>query len=86
MVVQVGDNGSGKTTLLKILNGEFNPTAGVRHVHRNLVIGYFTQHHVDQLELGISSLEFMAKQFPGGSLGWRACFSASRLQINEESS
>lgn len=61
----VGDNGSGKTTLLKILNGEFNPTAGVRHVHRNLVIGYFTQHHVDQLELGISSLEFMAKQFPG---------------------
>lgn len=61
----VGDNGSGKTTLLKILNGELNPTAGVRHVHRNLVIGYFTQHHVDQLELGISSLEFMAKQFPG---------------------
>ncbi|KAH7959191.1 hypothetical protein HPB49_009160 [Dermacentor silvarum] len=63
----VGDNGSGKTTLLKILNGELNPTAGVRHVHRNLVIGYFTQHHVDQLELGISSLEFMAKQFPGKS-------------------
>ncbi|CAN7987411.1 unnamed protein product [Ixodes pacificus] len=61
----VGDNGSGKTTLLKILNGELNPSAGVRHVHRNLVVGYFTQHHVDQLELGVSSLEFMAKTFPG---------------------
>lgn len=61
----VGDNGSGKTTLLKVLNGELNPTRGIRHCHRNLVIGYFTQHHVDQLDMALSSLEFLARRFPG---------------------
>ncbi|GFQ96264.1 ATP-binding cassette sub-family F member 3, partial [Trichonephila clavata] len=61
----VGDNGSGKTTLLKLLIGDLNPIKGIRHFHRNLVIGYFTQHHVDQLDLNLSSLEFLAKKFPG---------------------
>lgn len=64
----VGDNGSGKTTLLKLLIGDLDPSKGIRHAHRNLVIGYFTQHHVDQLELGVSSLEFLAKKFPGKSI------------------
>ncbi|XP_035223742.1 ATP-binding cassette sub-family F member 3-like [Stegodyphus dumicola] len=63
----VGDNGSGKTTLLKILIGELEPTKGIRHSHRNLVIGYFTQHHVDQLDMNLSSLEFLARRFPGRS-------------------
>ncbi|KRT86653.1 hypothetical protein AMK59_683, partial [Oryctes borbonicus] len=45
----VGDNGAGKTTLLKIIMGLLNPTSGMRHTHRNLKFGYFSQHHVDQL-------------------------------------
>ncbi|GFT35385.1 ATP-binding cassette sub-family F member 3 [Nephila pilipes] len=61
----VGDNGSGKTTLLKLLIGDLEPSKGIRHSHRNLVIGYFTQHHVDQLDMNLSSLEFLAKRFPG---------------------
>jgi len=61
----VGDNGSGKTTLLKLLIGDLDPTKGIRHAHRNLVIGYFTQHHVDQLDMNLSSLEFLARKFPG---------------------
>ena len=56
----VGDNGSGKTTLLKLLNGMNNPTKGIKHAHRNLKIGYFTQHHVDQLVMNQSPLEFLA--------------------------
>ncbi|GIZ00976.1 ATP-binding cassette sub-family F member 3 [Caerostris extrusa] len=63
----VGDNGSGKTTLLKLLIGDLEPTKGIRHSHRNLVVGYFTQHHVDQLDMNLSSLEFLAKRFPGKS-------------------
>ncbi|KAI1717926.1 ABC transporter domain-containing protein [Ditylenchus destructor] len=60
----VGENGSGKTTLLKVLLGELNPTTGVRNAHRRLNIGYFTQHHVDQLDMEMSGLELIAQKFP----------------------
>ncbi|CAE1242067.1 ABCF3 [Acanthosepion pharaonis] len=61
----VGENGAGKTTLLKILLGELNPVRGLRNAHRNLKIGYFSQHHVDQLEMDVSSVELLALRFPG---------------------
>ncbi|XP_022110204.1 ATP-binding cassette sub-family F member 3-like [Acanthaster planci] len=61
----VGENGSGKTTLLKILIGQLEPVSGVVHRHRNLRIGYFSQHHVDQLDMDQTSVEVMASRFPG---------------------
>ncbi|KAL8578789.1 ATP-binding cassette sub- F member 3 [Nucella lapillus] len=61
----VGENGAGKTTLLKLLLGVLDPVKGIRHVHRNLKIGYFTQHHIDQLEMGQCSVELLAERFPG---------------------
>ncbi|XP_029442340.1 ATP-binding cassette sub-family F member 3 isoform X2 [Rhinatrema bivittatum] len=61
----VGENGAGKSTMLRILMGDLTPVHGIRHAHRNLKIGYFSQHHVDQLDLNISALELLAKRFPG---------------------
>ncbi|XP_018432049.1 PREDICTED: ATP-binding cassette sub-family F member 3 [Nanorana parkeri] len=61
----VGENGAGKSTMLKLLMGELSPVQGIRHGHRNLKIGYFSQHHVDQLDLNISAVELLAKRFPG---------------------
>lgn len=61
----VGENGAGKTTLLKLLLGDLDPVKGFRHVHRNLKIGYFTQHHVDQLDMSVTSVELLAARFPG---------------------
>ncbi|ETE60142.1 hypothetical protein L345_14119, partial [Ophiophagus hannah] len=63
----VGENGAGKSTMLKILMGDLAPVRGIRHAHRNLKIGYFSQHHVDQLDLDISATELLAKRFPGKS-------------------
>ncbi|XP_062408920.1 ATP-binding cassette sub-family F member 3 [Sardina pilchardus] len=61
----VGENGAGKTTALKLLMGELTPVNGVRHSHRNLKIGYFSQHHVDQLDMNVCSVELLLNKFPG---------------------
>ncbi|XP_039987066.1 ATP-binding cassette sub-family F member 3 isoform X2 [Xiphias gladius] len=63
----VGENGAGKTTVLKLLMGELTPVSGVRQAHRNLKIGYFSQHHVDQLDLNVCSVELLLNKFPGRS-------------------
>lgn len=63
--MQVGENGTGKTTLLKIIMGILTPTKGIRHVHRNLKFGYFSQHHVDQLDMKVSSVELLQTSYPG---------------------
>ena len=62
---QVGENGAGKTTLLKILLGDLSPVSGLRHAHRSLRIGYFSQHHVDQLDMNMNSVEVLASKYPG---------------------
>lgn len=61
----VGDNGAGKTTLLKIIMGMLTPTKGIRHVHRNLKFGYFSQHHVDQLDMNVNCVELLQSSYPG---------------------
>ncbi|CAG0883790.1 unnamed protein product [Darwinula stevensoni] len=61
----VGENGAGKTTLLRLILGDLSPTGGVRNAHRNLRFGYFTQHHVDQLDLSFSPLQLIQSRFQG---------------------
>jgi len=55
----------GKTTLLKLLVEELEPTKGQRHGHRNLAIGYFTQHFVDQLPMNVNCVDVLQAKFPG---------------------
>lgn len=59
------DNGAGKTTLLKLVVGSLSSTRGTVHVHRNLKFGYFSQHHVDQLDLKVCPVELLQNRFPG---------------------
>ena len=57
----VGPNGAGKTTVLKLLIGDLEPASGLISKHPRLRIGYFTQHHVDQLDMTASPLTYFSR-------------------------
>ena len=52
----LGSNGEGKSTLIKSLNGELALISGSKIEGKNLRIGYFSQHQVDDLDLNKSAL------------------------------
>ncbi|KAG7713315.1 hypothetical protein KL949_005153 [Ogataea haglerorum] len=64
-IALVGANGCGKTTLLKILMGDNTPLKGSVTRNSRLRIGYFAQHHVDQMDLNLSAVSWLSTKFPG---------------------
>ncbi|MEW5305584.1 MAG: hypothetical protein WDW36_008116 [Sanguina aurantia] len=77
-VALVGPNGAGKSTLLKLMTGDLTPIKGTVTRHSHLAIGRYHQHSVDQLDEGVSTLEFFKASFPNSSIfkreeeEWRA--------------
>ena len=61
----LGRNGAGKSTLVKLLAGELRPLSGVRREGRNLAIGYFAQHQLEQLRPDESPLQHLSRLEPG---------------------
>ena len=49
-IALLGRNGAGKSTLMKLLAGELEARAGKRTEARDLRIGYFAQHQLEQLD------------------------------------
>lgn len=60
----LGRNGAGKTTLIKLLAKELAPLSGKRVEGKDLSIGYFAQHQLEQLRLDESPLQHMMKLDP----------------------
>lgn len=64
-VALIGANGVGKSTLLKLIVGDLNATEGQIQRNAKLRFGYFSQHHIDQLDIRKTPLEFLQTKFPG---------------------
>src|ERR1700691_5030470 len=56
----LGRNGAGKSTVMKLLAGELAPLAGVRTEARDLRLGYFAQHQLEQLKVSESPVEHLS--------------------------
>eukprot|EP01130_Rhizamoeba_saxonica_P016690 TRINITY_DN7761_c0_g1_i1.p1 TRINITY_DN7761_c0_g1~~TRINITY_DN7761_c0_g1_i1.p1 ORF type:complete len:608 (-),score=176.97 TRINITY_DN7761_c0_g1_i1:83-1864(-) len=64
-VALVGPNGAGKSTLLKLLCGELVPDDGMVRANPHLCMARYHQHLSDQLDMELSPLDYMIKEFPG---------------------
>ena len=61
----LGANGAGKSTLIKLLAGRIQVQSGEFIPARDLRVGYFAQHQVDQLDPEQSPIEHLARIDPG---------------------
>jgi ATP-binding cassette subfamily F protein 3 len=61
----LGPNGAGKSTLVKTLVGELPPMAGERGAHKDVSIGYFAQHTVENLRAGETPFDHLRDLAPG---------------------
>lgn len=64
-IALVGKNGMGKSTVLKIVAEQLKVNGGAVIRNLNCRMSMFSQHHVDQLDMDKSSLEFFSTTFPG---------------------
>lgn len=60
----LGKNGAGKSTLIKLLANTMKPISGKRVEGKDLKIGYFAQHQLEQLRLEESPLQHMMRADP----------------------
>ncbi len=58
-IALLGHNGAGKSTVIKLLAGELPARGGERVEARDLRMGYFAQHQLEQLKEGDSPLEHL---------------------------
>jgi len=60
----MGPNGAGKSTFLKLVTNKLQPNSGTITHHPTATVAYFAQHHVMELNLQHTPMEFMISTFP----------------------
>jgi len=63
-IALLGANGAGKSTFIKLLAGSLAPLAGERIAAKDLAIGYFAQHQLEQLDAKATAVEHLLRMDP----------------------
>ncbi|POO01153.1 Phosphonate C-P lyase system [Trema orientale] len=64
-IALVGPNGAGKSTLLKLMTGDLVPLDGMVRRHNHLRIAQYHQHLAEKLDMEMSALLYMMREYPG---------------------
>jgi ATP-binding cassette subfamily F protein 3 len=59
----LGANGAGKSTLIKLIMGKVKACLGTANLTNQVQIGYFSQHHIDDLDLNKTPLQQLEQEF-----------------------
>ena len=76
-IALLGHNGAGKSTVIKLLAGELPALSGERVEAKDLRIGYFAQHQLEQLKEGESPLQHLR------SMGGPAAVKATEQELRD---
>lgn len=63
-IALLGQNGNGKSTFAKLLAGKINLDGGELRAHKQLKVGYFAQHQLDELGEGRTPYDYIAELLP----------------------
>jgi len=63
-IALVGPNGTGKSTLLKLISGDNMPLDGTISRHSHVKVAFYHQHLDEVLDLEMTVLDWMEKQYP----------------------
>ncbi len=67
-IALLGANGNGKSTLAKLIAGRLETSGGQVARNNKLRVGYFAQHQADELTMGESPIEHMARALPAANV------------------
>ena len=59
----LGANGAGKSTLIKLIMGQLKPCLGAANLTNQVQVGFFSQHHILDLDLQKTPLQQLEKEF-----------------------
>ena len=63
-IALLGANGNGKTTLARLLAGRLQPLGGTLSKSKKLVVGYFAQHQLEELDPARDAFMHMSEAMP----------------------
>ncbi len=90
-IALLGQNGNGKSTLAKVLCGKLRLMSGEMRHHKQLGVGYFAQHQLDELDAQLTPYDYFRRLLPDaseaqrrarlGAYGFGASTADSRCEI-----